>query len=84
MGASDGTRDSGLPSIPQVNGWMRDSQRFPVRIAMTGYEVGSDAYDVRRMMNGQADVIVYTGENGFLNALGATWMRLMSVISYAY
>jgi multidrug resistance efflux pump len=84
MGASDGTRDSGLPSIPQVSGWMRDPQRFPVRIAMTGYEVGSDAYDVRRMMNGQADVIVYTGENGFLNALGATWMRLMSVISYAY
>ena len=84
MGASDGTRDSGLPSIPQVSGWMRDPQRFPVRIAMTGYEVGSETYDVRRMMNGQADVIVYTGENGFMNALGAAWMRLMSVISYAY
>ena len=84
MGASDGTRDSGLPSAPQVSGWMRDPQRFPVRIAMTGYEVGSEAHDVRRMMNGQADIIVYTGENAFLNALGAAWIRLMSVISYAY
>jgi hypothetical protein len=46
--------------------------------------VGSETYDVRRMMNGQADVIVYTSENGFMNALGAAWMRLMSVISYAY
>jgi multidrug resistance efflux pump len=84
MGASDGSRDSGLPGIPQVSGWMRDPQRFPVRIAMTGYEVGSETYDVRRMINGQADVIVYTGESGFMNALGAVWMRLMSVISYAY
>jgi multidrug resistance efflux pump len=84
MGASDGTHDSGLPSVPKVSGWMRDPQRFPVRIAMAGYEVGSESHDVRRMMNGQADVIVYTGENGFLNALGAAWMRLMSVISYAY
>jgi hypothetical protein len=63
---------------------MRDPQRFPVRIAMTGYEVGSEVHDIRRMMNGQADIIVYTGENGFLNALGAAWIRLMSVISYAY
>jgi multidrug resistance efflux pump len=84
MGASDGTRDSGLPSTPEVSGWMRDPQRFPVRIAMTGYEVGSEVHDIRRMMNGQADIIVYTGENGFLNALGAAWIRLMSVISYAY
>lgn len=84
MGASDGTRDSGLPSVPRASGWMRDSQRFPVRIAMAAYEVGSEAHDVRRMLNGQADVIVYTGKNGFLNALGVAWIRLMSVISYAY
>ena len=84
MGASDGTRDSGLPSAPQASGWMRDPQRFPVRIAMTGYETGSEAHDVRRMVNGQADVVVYTGKNFFLNAFAAVWMRFMSVISYAY
>lgn len=82
--ASDGTRDGGLPSAPRVSGWMRDPQRFPVRIAMAGYEAGSETFDIRRMVNGQADVVVYTGENGFLNALAAAWMRLMSVLSYAY
>ena len=82
--ASDGTRDSGLPSTPRVDGWMRDPQRFPVRIAMTGYEAGSEAVDIRRMVNGQADVVVYTGENRFMNALAAAWMWLMGVISYAY
>lgn len=82
--ASDGTRNSSLPSAPKTSGWMRDPQRFPVRIAMPGYVVGSDAYDIRRMVNGQADVVVYTGESLFLNALAAVWMRLMSLISYAY
>ena len=63
---------------------LRLDLRFPVRIAMAGYEVGSEAVDIRRMVNGQADVVVYTGENRFLNALAAAWMRLMSVISYGY
>jgi hypothetical protein len=45
---------------------------------------GSETSDIRRELNGQADVIVYTGTNQFLNALGATWIRLMSWISYAY
>ena len=82
--ASDGTRDSGLPSTPQTSGWMRDPQRFPVRIVMQDYQVGSEAHDIRRMVNGQADVVVYTGDNPILNALAAVWVRLMSLISYAY
>ena len=82
--ASDGTPNGSLPSIPRVDGWMRDPQRFPVRIVMTDYEVGSETFDIRRMVNGQADVVVYTGENRFLNALAAAWIRLMGVLSYAY
>jgi multidrug resistance efflux pump len=83
--AAPGTTTSGgLPKPPQVSGWMRDPQRFPVRIRMLGYEGGSETSDIRRELNGQADVIVYTGNNQFLNALGAGWIRLMSWISYAY
>ena len=63
---------------------MRDPQRFPVRIAMTGYEVGSGDADIRRVFNGQADVIVYTSDNALMNRLGAAWIRFMSWISYAY
>jgi len=62
---------------------MRDPQRFPVRITMRGYEV-VDRADIHRNFNGQADVVVYTGGNGVLNALAAVWIRLMSWLSYAY
>ncbi len=85
LGASLGVDKAGdLPKPPEVTGWMRDPQRFPVRIRMQGYEVGTNTTDIRRMLNGQADVIVYTGDNGFLNALGKAWIRLMSWLSYAY
>ena len=73
-----------LPSVPKEQAWLRDPQRFPVRIRMLGYEIGSENADIRRNLNGQANVIVYTGDNGFLNALGAVWIRLISWLSYAY
>ena len=82
--ASDGTFDSALPSVPRSTGWMRDPQRFPVRITMTSFETGSENYDIRRMVNGQADVVVYTGESWLMNRLAALWVRLMSFLSYAY
>ena len=84
FGASVGPDVGDLPKPPEVSGWMRDPQRFPVRIRMLGYEVGENNADVRRFFNGQADVTVYTGDNGFLNALAAAWIRLMSWLSYAY
>jgi multidrug resistance efflux pump len=84
LAASVGPETGDLPRPPEVTGWMRDPQRFPVRVAMTGYEVGSEGADIRRALNGQADVIVYTGDNGLMNRLGAAWIRLMSWLSYAY
>lgn len=85
IGASIGYETAGgLPKPPEVGGWMRDPQRFPVRIHMLGYEVGDETADIRRMLNGQADVIVYTGDNWLMNNLGKAWIRLMSWLSYAY
>lgn len=85
IGASVGAQMPGdLPKPPEVSGWMRDPQRFPVRIRMLDYEIGDETHDVRRMLNGQADVIVYTNDNGFMKALGAVWIRLMSWLSFAY
>ena len=34
--------------------------------------------------NSQVDVIVYTGDHPFWNALGRFWIRLMSWLSYAW
>lgn len=85
IGASVGVQVAGsLPKPPEVDGWMRDPQRFPVRIRMLGYEIGDETHDTRRMLNGQADVIVYTGDNWLMNNLGKAWIRLMSWLSYAY
>ncbi len=84
QGAVGVEQPGALPKPPEVTGWMRDPQRFPLRISMQGYEVGDEYADVRRMLNGQADVIVYTTGNWITNALAWTWMRIMSVLSYAY
>ena len=85
FGASIGPESAGnLTKPPQEQAWMRDPQRFPVRIRMSGYEIGSEHADVRRNLNGQADVIIYTNNNWLLNGLGAAWIRFMSWLSYAY
>ena len=85
IGASVGHESPGsLPKPPEEQAWMRDPQRFPVRILMSGYEIGNENADVRRNLNGQADVIIYSGDNGFMNGLGAAWIRFMSWLSYAY
>ncbi len=85
IGASAGPESAGsLPTPPKEQAWMRDPQRFPVRIRMLGYEIGSEQVDIRRNLNGQADVIVYTGDSWILNTLGAIWIRLNAWISYAY
>jgi len=73
-----------LPKPPTSSGWMRDAQRFPLRIVLPGYSVGDETDDVLFQMNGQADVIVYTGDNRLLNSIGAGWIRLMAWLSYAY
>lgn len=56
-----------------------------MRIVLPGYEAGRNADDdVYFQFNGQADVIVYSGENTLLNTLGSWYIRLMAFLSYAY
>lgn len=74
----------GLSAPPRISGWMRDPQRFPVRIVLPGYERGSAEDDVLYQLNGQAVVTVYTGDNALLNSLAAGYIRLMAWLSYAY
>ena len=68
-----------LPTITESSGWLRDAQRFPVIIKFV-----DDASRGLQRAGGQADVIIYTGDRTFLNALGWLWIRLMSVLSYVY
>lgn len=73
-----------LTKPPNASGWMRDPQRFPVRIHLPDHLGSDQTDDVLYRVNGQADIIVYTGGNFALNAVGAVWIRLMAVLSYAY
>ncbi len=72
-----------LPTAQKARGWLRDPQRFPVIIQLTNYKYDLDTVQGIRL-NSQADVIVYTGDHFFWNAVGRLWIRLNSWLSYAY
>ena len=67
-----------LMTIEGDSGWLRDAQRFPVRIQFS--DEGAYGY---RFGGAQADVQVY-GDSAVLNALGWFWIRVMSLFSYVY
>lgn len=75
--ASDQTNKGGLPKISEKKGWLQDPQRFPVIITSEDREV-ADLY----RLGGQADVVVYTGNNFILNSIAALKIRFMSYLSY--
>jgi multidrug resistance efflux pump len=70
-----------LPTIQNSRDWLRQAQRFPVAIEFDG----SDAEPLRKArVGGQAEVMVFTGDNFLMNMLGAVYIRLMSWLSYLY
>jgi len=70
-----------LPSIENSRDWLRQSQRFPVAVELEPSE-RERLRGVR--IGGQADVLVYTGDHGLMNWLGAGFICLMSYLSYLY
>lgn len=72
-----------LGSLPTINNnrqWLRDAQRFPVVI---DFDMSND--EMRRLKVGsQASAIIYASDNWLFNALGAVYMRVGSILSYAY
>ncbi len=68
-----------LPTIKGTGGWLRDAQRFPIIIKFT-----DDKAQGLRLLGGQADVMVYTGNNFILNPFGWLWIRFLSILSYVY
>ncbi|MBE1283968.1 MAG: biotin/lipoyl-binding protein [Rhodobacteraceae bacterium] len=80
-----GGEDSGsLANPPTTKGFLRDPERFPVRIVLPGYEAADENDDLRIQVNGQADVIMYLNDGVVLNTIGRAYIRLVSIFSYAY
>ena len=73
------TSASGLPTLRTPTGWLREAQRFPVRIRFK-----AEWYPKGVRYGSQASVIVYTGDNASMNALGRLWIRAASWLSYLY
>ena len=80
-GVSQGSIDpeTGLPNINEPMGLVRNPQRFAVKIEPNrkDYAPGSVRY------GSQANVIVYATDNAVVNAIGALWIRLIAILTYA-
>jgi multidrug resistance efflux pump len=70
-----------LPTIQNSRDWLRQAQRFPVAIEFNAAEAERLG---RVRPGGQAEVMVYSGDNVVMNLLGAGYIRLMSLVSYFY
>jgi multidrug resistance efflux pump len=68
---------TGLPTIRNQSGWVRDPQRMPVRIAI---EDESAPKELR--FGSQATVVVYAGDSYIINALAWIKIRLATLFSY--
>lgn len=80
-GVSDNVSNTlgGLKTVQPTQGWLRQAQHIPVLIQFSDEE--SKGF---KRVGGQANVIVYTGENALLNGLGKFWIRLISFFSHVY
>jgi multidrug resistance efflux pump len=70
-----------LPSIQPPTGWLRDPQRFPVRIRLMPTEDGKLPLAFGRS-GAQANVIIFTEDSSILNPIGRLWLRIVSLLSY--
>lgn len=70
-----------LPSVQAPAGWLREPQRFPVRILLKPTDEGDDLAAGRS--GAQANVVVLTDDESIvMNPLARLWIRIVSWLSY--
>ena len=68
---------TGLPTIRNDTGWIRDTQKFAVRI-----EFNPDTRPKSIRLGSQANVVVYTGSSAITDGIGRIWIILVSYLTY--
>ena len=68
-----------LPDVSTPAGWLREPQRFPVRVVLDA-EAGKALPPGRS--GAQANVVVLTRETSIMNPLARLWIRVISWMSY--
>jgi len=74
------TPNGQLPDITAPNGWLREPQRFPVRIEVA--PVDKDDVQPPSRSGAQANVVVLTGNAFLFNPLAQIWIRAVAWLSY--
>jgi multidrug resistance efflux pump len=70
-----------LASQPEDQGWLRDPQRFPVRILVLPDEAKEAGIDVGRS-GAQANVIIFANDGSIMNPIGRLWIKVIALLSY--
>jgi multidrug resistance efflux pump len=70
-----------LPSVPNDRSWLRDAQRFPVQVE---FQIRDEEDRLEIRVGAQASVITYTGKNWLFNAVGKIYIRIVSILTYAF
>lgn len=71
-----------LPSISNNRDWLRQAQRFPVIVRFPPDQAPELVGQLR--VGGQASVIAYSEDAWLTKMLGKLYIRLMSIVAYAY
>jgi multidrug resistance efflux pump len=69
-----------LPDVQTAAGWLREPQRFPVRIILE--DGGKVVHAAAGRSGAQANVMILTEDSSILNPIGRVWMWIVSIFSY--
>ena len=70
-----------LPTVDNNRQWLRDAQRFPVQVE---FQLPNENDRLSVRVGAQASVITYTGNNWLFNAVGKLYIRIVSILTYAF
>ena len=70
-----------LSTVQPDQGWLRQPQRFPVRVLLDPAELKDAKVEFGRS-GAQANVIVLTEDHSILNPVGWLWIKAIALLSY--
>jgi multidrug resistance efflux pump len=70
-----------LSNVEAPQGWLREPQRFPVRILLLPGDDKGSTFEIGRS-GAQANVVIFTSDKSLLNPIGRLWIKIVALLSY--